>query len=65
MAQQVGSRSIGVLIAMVNLFSCSEFRQILDEDVMPYVETKLPGLHFRLHKAYSLLLTVANVVSHH
>ena len=64
MARQAGSRSIGVMIAMVNLFGYPEFRWILDDEIMPYVEMKLPGLHFRLHKAYSLLLTVANVVSH-
>ena len=63
-ARQLGSRSIGVMIAMVSLFGYPKFREILDE-IMPYVEIKLPGLHFHLHKAYSLLLTIANVVSHH
>ena len=57
MVRQMGSRSIGVMIAMINLFSHPEFKNILDEEVMPYVEAKLPGLHFRLHKAYSLNLT--------
>ena len=65
MARQAGSRSIGVMIAMISLFGYPKFREILDEEIKPYVEMKLPGLHFRLHKAYSLLLTIANVVSHH
>ena len=64
-ARQAGSRSVGVMIAMVSLFGYPKFREILDEEIMLYVEMKLPGLHFRLHKAYSLLLTIANMVSHH
>ena len=49
------------MIAMVNLFGYPEFRQILDEEIMPYVEMKLPGLHFHLHKAIKAFLST-NIV---
>ena len=40
------------MIAMVNLTGYMEFWDILDEELMPYVEMKLLGLHFWPHKAY-------------
>ena len=50
------------MVAMNRLINSAQFRKVLDQNVLPYVEAKLPGLHFRLHKSYSLLLMVTNVV---
>lgn len=61
-ARRNASSSIGVMVAMNRLIDSSLFRDVLDRKVLPYVEAKLPGLHFRLHKSYSLLLMVTNVV---
>lgn len=61
-ARRNASSSIGVMVAMNRLIDSSLFRDVLDQKVLPYVEAKLPGLHFRLHKSYSLLLMVTNVV---
>ena len=46
------TKSIGVMIAMVNLTGYMEFWDILDEELMPYVEMRVLGLHFRPHQAY-------------
>ena len=61
-ARQNASSSIGVMVAMARLINSVQFRDVLDQKVLPYVEVKLPGLHFRLHKSYSLLLMITNVV---
>ena len=61
-ARQSASSSIGVMVAMARLIDSSLFRDVLDRKVLPYVKAKLPGLNFRLHKSYSLLLMITNVV---
>ena len=61
-ARQNASSSIGVMVAINRLIDSPLFRDVLDQRVLPYVEAKLPGLHFRLHKSYSLLLMITNVV---
>ena len=61
-ARQSASSSIGVMVAMARLIDSSLFRDVLDRKVLPYVKAKLPGLHFRLHKSYSLLLMITDVV---
>ena len=61
-ARRSASSSIGVMVAMNRLINSSLFRDVLNWKVLPYVEAKLPGLHFRLHKSYSLLLMITYVV---
>ena len=61
-ARQNASSSIGVIVAINRLIDSPLFRDVLDQRVLPYIEAKPSGMHFRLHKSYSLLLMLTNVV---
>lgn len=62
-ASEHASSSAGVLISMGNVIESPEFYKQFHEKFMKIARTELPGLNYRVHKGYALLLSIAESVS--
>ena len=62
-ARHAASASIGNIIALGEDISREDTMHFFEQKVLPFVQSKLPGVHYRVQKCYSLVLTVAKLVS--
>ena len=62
MASEHASSSVGALISMGNVIESPEFYKQFHDKFMKLARTELPGLHYRVHKSYALLLSIAESV---
>lgn len=62
-ARNAASASIGDIIALGEALVQEDTVHFYERKVLPFVQSELPGVHYRVQKCYALVLTVAKLVS--